>query len=65
VRPWSRHDLAFLAAAAALVAVALGGETFDAYPRMVAPLDEGTWAAAAALLLAALFPFADRRGIGR
>jgi len=41
-RPWSRHDIAFAAATLALVALgagaAVGGwETFEAYPRTVAP----------------------------
>jgi energy-coupling factor transport system permease protein len=70
VRPWSRHDLAFAAAALALLALGVaagvgGWETFEAYPRTVAPVDGGTLALAGALLTAALLPFADRRGIGR
>ena len=69
-RPWSRHDLAFAASALILaalgVAAALGGwETFEAYPRTLAPVGGGEIALAAALLLVALLPFADRRGIGR
>ena len=69
-RPWSRHDLAFAAStlilAALGVAAALAGwETFEAYPRMLAPIAGGEVALAAALLLVALLPFADRRGIGR
>ena len=69
-RPWSRHDLAFAAATVALavlgVAVAVEGwEPFEAYPRMVAPLEPGVLALAAALLALALVPFADRRGVGR
>jgi energy-coupling factor transport system permease protein len=68
-RPVSRHDVAFAASAAALVAiaaaVAIGGwEGFEAYPRTVAPLDAGVLALAAALAACALAPFADRRGIG-
>jgi energy-coupling factor transport system permease protein len=70
VRLWSRHDLAFAAAALALLALGVaagvgGWETFEAYPRTVAPVDGGTLALAGALLAAALLPFADRRGIGR
>ena len=70
VRPWSRHDLAFAAAALAMLALGVaagvgGWETFEAYPRTVAPVDGGTLALAGALLAVALLPFADRRGIGR
>jgi energy-coupling factor transport system permease protein len=69
-RPWSRHDLAFAASALGLaalgVATSVGGwETFEAYPTMLAPVDGGELALAAALLALALLPFADRRGIGR
>jgi energy-coupling factor transport system permease protein len=65
-RPWSRHDLAFAASAVVLVALAAaGGESFAAYPRFVAPVGGSELALAAALLVAALLPFADRRGIGR
>jgi energy-coupling factor transport system permease protein len=67
-RPVSRHDIAFAASAAALVAlaaaVAVGGwEGFEAYPRTVAPVDAGVLALAAMLAGCALAPFADRRGI--
>jgi energy-coupling factor transport system permease protein len=65
-RPWSRHDFAFAASAVVLVALAAaGGESFAAYPRFVAPVGGSELALAAALLVAALLPFADRRGIGR
>jgi energy-coupling factor transport system permease protein len=64
-RPWSRHDIAFVAAAAALVAVAIAGaDPFEAYPRLSAPLGADVWVTAAALAVCALAPFADRRGIG-
>jgi len=67
-RPWSRHDLAFLASAAAVFALALvgrlgGAAEFAAYPRLHAPLGPATVALCAALAAAALLPFADRRGI--
>ena len=70
VRPWSRHDLEFAVSTAALVALgvaaALGGwETFEAYPRMVVPVGGAELALAAALVLVALLPFADRTGVGR
>jgi energy-coupling factor transport system permease protein len=68
-RPWSRHDIAFTASAAALAALALGvvlgaWARFEPYPRIAAPLDAATWAAMAALVVCTLAPFADRRGIG-
>jgi energy-coupling factor transport system permease protein len=69
-RPWSRHDLAFTAAAVGMLALGLGSavggwETFEAYPRMVAPVDRGTLVLGAALVACAFVPFFDRRGIGR
>jgi energy-coupling factor transport system permease protein len=69
-RPWSRHDVAFAAAAAGLAALGaaaalLGWEPFEAYPRTVAPLDPAVLALAAGLVVCAVLPFADRRGIGR
>jgi energy-coupling factor transport system permease protein len=70
VRPWSRHDFAFAASAAALGAVGVAAAlaewaTFEAYPRLVVPVGGSELALAAALLLVALLPFADRKGIGR
>jgi energy-coupling factor transport system permease protein len=67
-RPWSRHDLAFLASAAGVVTLALfariaGEARFDAYPEVHAPVGAGTFALCAGLLLAVLAPFADRRGV--
>ena len=69
-RPWSRHDLAFAAAAAALAAIGLAAhlgewERFAAYPSFDAPLDTDVLALATLLACCALLPFADRRGIGR
>ncbi|MGI8803017.1 MAG: energy-coupling factor transporter transmembrane component T [Solirubrobacteraceae bacterium] len=66
--PLSRHDVAFTAAGLALVAAAvaakLGGlAAFDADPRLAIALGPGEVALAAALILIALLPFADRRGI--
>ena len=68
--PWSRHDLAFAASAVALLVLAggarlLGVASFDAYPETVAPVGAGEWLLAAALVVVALLPFADRRGIVR
>jgi energy-coupling factor transport system permease protein len=70
VRPWSRHDLAFLGSAVACLALAVigrltGAASFDAYPEVHASLDEGTIALCLGLLAATLLPFADRRGVDR
>jgi energy-coupling factor transport system permease protein len=69
-RPWSRHDLAFAASAAGIVALAVlvrvaGLAPLSEYPRFAAPVHTGTLLAAAAFALVALLPFADRRGVGR
>ena len=69
-RAWSRHDLAFAAAALGLLALAAaaaagGWEGFAAAPRLVAPLGPLQLGLAAALALCVLLPFADRRGIVR
>jgi energy-coupling factor transport system permease protein len=69
-RPWSRHDLAFLASSLAVTGLALlariaGTTRFDAYPEVRAPIGAGTIALCAGLFLAALLPFADRRGVDR
>lgn len=69
-RAWSRHDLAFAAAATAVVGLAIaaraaGLEPFQAYPALHGPAGARELVPAAALLLAALAPFADRRGVGR
>ena len=37
---------------------------FEAYPQTVAATGPSAWILAATLLLVALLPFADRRGIG-
>jgi energy-coupling factor transport system permease protein len=67
-RPWSRHDLAFLAAAVALVAVFVGSAVldvgrFEAYPLLQAPVGAGELAAALTIVLVSGLPFLDRRGI--
>jgi len=69
-RPWSRHDLAFAASAAALALIAVAAHAgdaaaFEAYPSFAAPVGAGELALCAALAACALLPFADRRGIGR
>jgi energy-coupling factor transport system permease protein len=66
--PWSRHDIAFCASAVALVVLAggarlLGIATFHAYPQTLAPVGAAEWLLAVALVVVALLPFADRRGI--
>jgi energy-coupling factor transport system permease protein len=67
-RPWSRHDVAFLASALTLAAAALAGgiagwDGFAAYPRTVAPVDAAVLALTALPALVALAPFLDRRGV--
>ena len=68
--PWSRHDAAFLTAAVALVALVVlarvaGVATFTAYPSLSAPVGPAEVGLAVALVVVALAPFADRRGIER
>jgi energy-coupling factor transport system permease protein len=71
-RPWSRHDLRFLAAALAIAAVAVTGAIADVawvepYPTFELAWDGAVWALSAAVLLLALAPFAGRRarlGVG-
>ncbi|MGH2915970.1 MAG: energy-coupling factor transporter transmembrane component T [Solirubrobacteraceae bacterium] len=68
--PYSRHDLAFLAAAAAVVGIALGARVgglaaFAAYPRLSLGAGSGSIGTGVLLALVALAPFADRRGVAR
>jgi energy-coupling factor transport system permease protein len=68
--PWSRHDVAFAAAAISITALAVGGriaglEPFSSDPALHAPVSVGGLAVAGGLLVCALLPFADRRGIER
>ena len=68
--PWSRHDLAFLASAAAVLVVAVvarvaGWASFTAYPLLRAPAGARTLGVAAVLLVASLAPFLNRRGVQR
>lgn len=65
---WSRHDLAFTASAAGLVALTVtgrlgGAASFTAYPLLHCTAGAATFALCAGLLLVALLPFVDRRGI--
>ena len=69
-RPYSRHDVHFAVAAIALIVIAIGARLgtlapFEAYPALHSPADAGVLAVAAAIVLCALLPFADRRGIAR
>jgi energy-coupling factor transport system permease protein len=69
-RAWSRHDLAFAASAAGLLALAVlirvqALAPLTLYPRFSAPVDGGVLVAAGAVLVVALAPFLDRRGVGR
>jgi energy-coupling factor transport system permease protein len=69
-RPYSRHDLAFLASALVVVALSItaraaGLDPLEAYPALRVPLPGGEFALAAGLLITALLPFAERRGIER
>jgi energy-coupling factor transport system permease protein len=68
--PWSRHDLAFAASALAIVTLAAGARLlgvahFDSYPRTIIAAGQSEWLVAVALVVVALAPFADRRGIVR
>jgi energy-coupling factor transport system permease protein len=67
-RRWSRHDLAFAASTAALLALTLAARVGDLAPFRVYPeVRAGSAAGAAALgtglTLLALVPFLDRRGV--
>jgi len=69
-KAWSRHDLAFAVSAVALVALAIGARVadlapFSSDPSLYAPVRAGGVAVAIAIVVCALLPFADRRGIER
>lgn len=65
-RPRSRHDLAFAASAVAVVVLlAAWPAPFSYYPTIEGSFDLSAVAHAGALALAALAPFAQRRGISR
>ena len=69
-RPFSRHDLAFSASAGAIAGLAVlarvaGLARFESDPALHVPVGASGAAVAAGLLLCALAPFIDRRGIGR
>jgi energy-coupling factor transport system permease protein len=67
-QPWSRHDRAFAFAAAVLLGLLLWAllapvAAFGAYPTLVLALGPREVVLVVVLLVAALLPFADRRGI--
>jgi energy-coupling factor transport system permease protein len=67
---YGRHDLAFTAAAGIVLGLAIAGRYgglagFSAYPTVWVPAGLEVLASSAGLLVVALAPFADRRGIGR
>lgn len=67
-RPWSRHDLAFTASAVGILALAVAARVaglvpFQAYPALRGPVGVGEVLISAGLLVCALSPFADRRGV--
>jgi energy-coupling factor transport system permease protein len=67
-RPWSRHDLAFLGSGIAVVGLAVfarvaGVAAFSAYQSLHMSSGAGAVALAGALVVCALVPFGDRRGI--
>lgn len=69
-RPWSRHDVAFLAAAIGLVALVVaaavaGVAGFAAYPELRVDAGPAEALLSCAIVAVALAPFADRRGIVR
>lgn len=67
-RSRSRHDLAFAAAAVALLGVSVlaavsRAAPFDAYPLVALPVGGAALAVSASLVAIAVLPFLDRRGI--
>lgn len=69
-QPWSRHDVAFAAAAVTIAvlvagASAVGVADFEAYPTIDVALGAAETAVALAVVAAAWLPFAHRKGIER
>lgn len=69
-RPLTRHDIAFGAAAAAVLGLAIVTRAaalapFSAYPSLHLPAAATTLIVAGALIAVALAPFLDRRGVAR
>ena len=70
VGSYSRHDMAFMAAALVVVGVSIvarvsSAAAFSAYPKLQVAAGPGALALAGLLVVAALAPFADRRGLAR
>jgi energy-coupling factor transport system permease protein len=70
VGSYSRHDLAFMAAALVVVGVAIltrvsSAAAFSAYPQLHVAAGPAALSLAGGLVAAALIPFADRRGLVR
>lgn len=68
--PWSRHDVAFMTSAVAILAVVVWARTtgvaaFSAYPGLSLAPVLPTLGVCVLLLVVALAPFTDRRGIHR
>jgi energy-coupling factor transport system permease protein len=68
--PYSRHDVAFLASAVAILGLAIaepasGLAPFAAYPALRVPVAWPELIVSLALVVSALLPFLDRRGIAR
>jgi energy-coupling factor transport system permease protein len=67
---YSRHDIAFAVAAVVVVALSIvaragSAAAFSAYPVLSVAAGAGALALAVGLVVAALCPFANRRGLGR
>jgi energy-coupling factor transport system permease protein len=67
---YSRHDLAFVASALGVLALAIAAgplavDEFGAYPLVHAPVSAGTAVLCLAVAAAVVLPFFDRRGIER
>jgi energy-coupling factor transport system permease protein len=67
---WSRHDFGFAASAVAVLGLSIGGRFaglvgFSAYPTLTVATGIPAVALSVAVLVCALAPFADRRGIVR
>jgi energy-coupling factor transport system permease protein len=67
---WSRHDLGFAVSAVAVLGLSIGGRVaglvdFSAYPSLSVATGIPAVALSVAILVCALAPFADRRGIVR
>jgi energy-coupling factor transport system permease protein len=67
---WSRHDVAFAASALVVALLTVGAHLVDAgvmtaYPSLDVPVGAGELVLGVALVVAALLPFCDRRGVVR